>query len=170
MIHVRKASLKDADQIVQVCVEAQYHTYKGLIPPNFIEKTIREFYVKERIEQEIKTTSQDWNGWFVAVDDETETIVGAGGGGFIAQDVSELFVLYLEPTRKREGIGTQLLEAITAEQIERGAKEQWVSVLKNNRMGIPFYEAVGFVYQGEELAHGYPSEIGLKSLRYKRHL
>ncbi|XNQ63295.1 GNAT family N-acetyltransferase [Alkalihalobacillus sp. 1P02AB] len=79
-------------------------------------------------------------------------------------------MLYLEPTRKREGIGTKFLEAITAEQIEWGAKEQWVSVLKNKEMGIPFYKAVGFVYQSEEAAHGYPSEIGLKSLRYKRHV
>lgn len=72
-------------------------------------------------------------------------------------------MLYLDPNRKREGIGGKLLEAITKDQIERGAKEQWVSFFKDNFMGIPFYEAVGFEYQGERPAYEFPEEEGFIS-------
>lgn len=59
----------------------------------------------------------------------------------IDHDKSEIYVLYLDPKRRREGVGTHLLDYITSIQIEKGAKEQWVSVQKGNHKGIPFYEA-----------------------------
>ncbi|MBK5431947.1 hypothetical protein JFT89_12170 [Bacillus sp. TH25] len=59
---------------------------------------------------------------------------------------------------------------ITNNQIERGEKEQWVSVTKDNDMGIPFYEAVGFKYQDERPAYGLPVSEGFTSIRYKREL
>nr|WP_252188028.1 MULTISPECIES: GNAT family N-acetyltransferase [Bacillus] len=109
---------------------------------------------------------QEWNGWFVASDNGE--ILGAGG--FTGKATAELFVIYLNPNRKREGIGTELLSIITNDQIERGAKEQWVSVAKDNAMGIPFYEAVGFKYQDERPAYGLPVGEGFTSIRYKREL
>ncbi|MGF7127417.1 GNAT superfamily N-acetyltransferase [Natronobacillus azotifigens] len=57
----------------------------------------------------------------------------------ILREVGELFVLYLDPTRRNEGIGTKLLDAITQQQKEEfGAEKQWVSVQKGNRKGILF--------------------------------
>ncbi|WP_338035672.1 GNAT family N-acetyltransferase [Halalkalibacterium halodurans] len=55
-----------------------------------------------------------------------------------ADHVGEIFVLYMDPVRRGEGVGTKLLEAITAQQKEFGAMEQWVSVAKGNEKGIPF--------------------------------
>jgi len=167
MIEIRKASLEDIQGIIQVCSDGHRNTYPELIPQHHMEKIIKEFYNEERVKKEILNTSQEWNGWFVAIDDVGK-VVGAGGGGFIGEEVAELFVLYLDPKRKREGVGTKLLEAITNDQIERGAKEQWVSVAKDNFMGIPFYEAVGFKYQGERPSYELPEDEGFKSLRYKR--
>jgi ribosomal protein S18 acetylase RimI-like enzyme len=60
----------------------------------------------------------------------------------INDTAGEVFVLYLGPNRRNEGIGTMLLEAITKQQKEEyNASEQWVSVQKGNEKGIPFYEA-----------------------------
>lgn len=115
---------------------------------------------------EIHNLSQSWNGWFVA--EEDGEIIGAGGDGFTGERVAELFVLYLDPLRKRESIGSRLLEVITRDQINRGAEEQWVSVSKGNEMGVPFYEACGFELQGERPMHGVPEESGLLVLRYRR--
>lgn len=129
---------------------------------------IQEFYNEERIRKEILEIGRGWNGWFVAVD--AGQVVGAGGGGFTGEETSELFVLYLDPDRKREGIGSKLLAAITTDQIARGAREQWVSVAKGNGMGIPFYEAVGFDFQEERPSYGVLEEDGHHSLRYKRKL
>lgn len=164
-MEILKATLKDAEGIKSVCSEGYRETYPGLLPPTHIEKVIQDFYNMERIASEITTTGKEWNGWFVAV--EQGKVVGAGGGGIIAEETAELFVLYLDPARKRQGIGTQLLDAITKDQVERGAKEQWVSVAKGNAMGIPFYEAVGFAFQSEQPAY---ERAGYTSLRYKRTL
>lgn len=168
MIEIRKAKLDDIQGIIDVCSAGYRNTYPDLLPQQYIEKIIADFYNEERVEKEIRNTSQAWNGWFVAIDNGK--IVGAGGGGFTGEAVAELYVLYLDPKRKREGIGRKLLEAITNDQIERGAKKQWVSVTKGNLMGIPFYEAVGFTYQGEQSAYGLPKDEGFMSLRYMRSL
>ena len=98
------------------------------------------------------------------------SILVTGGAGFIGETIAELFVLYLDPHRKREGIGSCLLERITEDQINRGAKEQWVSVAKGNTAAIRFYEAVGFRYQEERPAYSLPEEEGFSSLRYRRAL
>jgi len=166
MIAYRKAKLEDKKGIIQVCADGYRNTYQDFIPKHHIENIIKEFYTKERIQKEILNVSQEWNGWFVAV--EQGTVIGAGGGGFTGKKSAELYVLYLDPNRKREGIGTKLLAMITREQIERGAEEQWVSVYKNNAIGISFYEAVGFVCQGEQPSYELPIETGLMSRRYSR--
>ncbi|MDM5154919.1 GNAT family N-acetyltransferase [Bacillus sp. DX1.1] len=168
MVEFRKAKLEDVQGIIKVCSDGYRNTYPELLPQYYIESTIKEFYNEKRVKNEIINISQEWNGWFVAVEDGE--IIGAGGGGFIGEEIAELFVIYLDPHRKREGVGSRLLSVITNDQIERGAKEQWVSVAKDNFMGIPFYEAVGFIYQNERPAYGLPVDEDFKSIRYKRNL
>ena len=84
----------------------------------------------------------------MAEDDRGE-VVAAGGGGLLRPEVCELFVLYVDPSRRREGAGTALLEAITASLRVQGAREQWVSVEPRNDKGLPFYYARGFVEREE---------------------
>lgn len=85
-------------------------------------------------------------------------------------DKSEVYVLYLDPQRRREGIGTQLLNHLTDIQRNKGSKEQWVSVLKGNDKGIPFYEAKGFRFMREKEAYGNVEGEKYISLRYRREI
>jgi GNAT superfamily N-acetyltransferase len=64
---------------------------------------IAEYYAPERIRREV-AAPEGWDGWIVAVEDES--VIGAGGGGITQPGVGEIFVLYLDPTRRGEGIGT----------------------------------------------------------------
>ncbi|WP_431804522.1 GNAT family N-acetyltransferase [Halobacillus andaensis] len=72
-----------------------------------------------------------WDGYIVAIDENE--VVGAIGGGMIEKDKSEVFVLYLDPDRRGEGIGSKLLKFLTdippREGIERtmgiGAKRKY---------------------------------------------
>ncbi|WJE17238.1 GNAT family N-acetyltransferase [Halobacillus sp. ACCC02827] len=169
MVEVRKADGSNVADIIRVCEAGYRETYKSLLEKEDIEQVIEEFYNADRIAREVRNISDEWNGWFVAVDEEG-TVVGAGGGGMTGSETAELFVLYLDPERKREGIGGRLLEAITEDHIARGASEQWVSVTKGNEMGIPFYEKSGFVYKGERPSHKLPSEKSYISLRYRREI
>jgi ribosomal protein S18 acetylase RimI-like enzyme len=164
-IIIRRAEPDDAKGIARVCAEGWRDTYVDIYTPEQIESVIAEYYTPERITAEI-TAPQGWHGWIVAVDDGL--VVGAGGGGMIEPDAGEVFVLYLDPTRRREGIGSLLLDAITEQQRAEGAREQWVSVEPDNAKGLPFYEARGFEARGERPAWGSAPEEGRVSLRLMR--
>jgi ribosomal protein S18 acetylase RimI-like enzyme len=166
-IIIRRAEADDAEGIARVCAEGWRDTYASIYTPEQIESVIAEYYTPERIAAEI-AAPQGWHGWTVAVDDGL--VVGAGGGGMIEPGVGEIFVLYLAPTRRREGIGTLLLDAITEQQRADGAREQWVSVEPDNAKGLPFYEVRGFEVRGERPAWGSASEEGRVSLRLMRRL
>ncbi|EEL50058.1 GNAT family N-acetyltransferase [Bacillus cereus] len=145
MIQIEKASVCHVEGISKVCANGWRDTYMDLREKEYIDAVIEEFYQCERICKEVTVPMKGWDGWYVAL--ENGEVVGAGGGGMISEETGELFVLYLNPSRRGEGIGTMLLHTITERQIEQGAKEQWVSVMKGNQKGIPFYEARGFVQQ-----------------------
>ena len=123
---------------------------------------MKEYYIK------VTHSSKEWGGYFVAL--ENDEVLGAGGGGMITDSSGELFVLYLNPNRRNERIGTLLLNAITNQQKEFGAIEQWVSVQKGNQKGIPFYEAKGFQFQYEQKGYNDKEGKNYISLRYKRQI
>ena len=164
---IRRAAIDDAEGIARVCAAGWRDTYRGMMKPERIEAVIAEYYTPERIRREI-AAPEGWDGWIVAVEDDT--VIGAGGGGMTGPGAGEIFVLYLEPARRGEGIGTRLLEAITDQQRAQGAREQWVSVEPENAKGLPFYHARGFQDRGTRPAWGGTPGDGRVSLRLMRHL
>ena len=164
---IRRAELADAEGIARVCAAGWRDTYRGIKEPERIEAVIAEYYTPERISGEI-AAREGWDGWIVASEDDG--VIGAGGGGMTEPGVGEIFVLYLDPKRRGEGIGTRLLDAITDQQRAQGAREQWVSVEPENTKGLPFYYARGFEVRGEVPEWGTPPEEGRVSLRLMRRL
>ena len=164
---IRPAEISDAEGIARVCAAGWRDTYHGLKEPERIEAVIAAYYTPERISREI-AAPEGWDGWIVAVEDDA--VIGAGGGGMTEPGVGEIFVLYLDPTRRGEGIGTRLLDAITEQQWAQGAREQWVSVETDNTKGLPFYHARGFEVRGERPEWGTAPEEGRVSLRLMRPL
>ena len=161
----RRARTEDVEAICRICAEGWRDTYVGLHTPEEIEATIARFYIPDRVAGEL-TETPEWGGWWVAEDPDGR-LAAAGGGGLTDPKIGEVFVLYADPTMRYRGAGTAVLEAMTAQQIAGGAREQWVSVGKGNRKGIPFYEARGFILAGERPTHEMP---GHASLRYRRPL
>ncbi|WP_409296751.1 GNAT family N-acetyltransferase [Peribacillus sp. SCS-26] len=168
MIVVKKAEIQHIEGIIKVCSDGYRATYSDTHSHEYIERTIREFYQYERVHKEVTHTNDEWNGYFAAL--EGGKVVGAIGGGLIDQDKGEIFVLYLDPDRRGEGIGTQLLHAFTDVQKSKGAAEQWVSVSKGNMKGIPFYEARGFRFVKEQGSFNNHESENYMSLRYRRAL
>jgi len=166
MIEVVQAAPEHAAGICRVCADGWRAAYEDLCSREYIERIIAELYNEERVLKEIMETGREWGGWFVAI--ENGRVVGAGGDGMTGERTGEVFVLYVDPDRRNEGIGTLLLDAITRQQKELGAVEQWVSVFKGNRKGIPFYEARGFVFHHEQPANGNRDGESYVSLRYRR--
>ncbi|SES36842.1 GNAT family N-acetyltransferase [Psychrobacillus sp. OK032] len=166
-IIIRQAIPGDEQGIVDICVTAQWNTYKELYTTEYIERIIEKYYTTARIQDEIISTSREWNGYYVAV--LNDQIVGAIGGGVDEEGVAEIYVLYLDPVKRGQGIGTKLLNYFTEiQRIQYKAKEQWVSAAKGNDLGIPFYEARGFIFQMEEQAYESTGDDNISSLRYHR--
>src|SRR5699024_1002811 len=154
-MQIIKAAESHVEGISSVCIRGYWATYENTYPKEWIENVIRDFYNHERILGEVTESNSNWGGYFVAV--ENGKVVGAAGGGMIDEEVGELFVIYIDPDRRNEGIGSGLLNVITKQQKEEyGAKRQWVSVQKGNMKGIPFYESRGFKFQSENVPKDYP--------------
>ncbi len=66
----------------------------------------KSFTMKPGLLRKVLYTSRDWNGWFVAVEDEK--VVGAIGGGMMTEDKGEIFVFYMDLNRRGEGIGRSI--------------------------------------------------------------
>lgn len=161
MVEVMKADTSHVTGIAQVCAAGWRSTYANIHSQVYIEEVIEAYYNVDRILSEVTHSDANWTGYYVAVDNGK--VVGAAGGGMLDRTTGELFVLYLDPNRRGQGIGSQLLEAVTQALRNMGAKQQWVSVAKANQLGIPFYEARGFIYQ-------YPKPDNSEVLRYLRKL
>ncbi|WP_078597690.1 GNAT family N-acetyltransferase [Evansella clarkii] len=169
MIEILKADTRHVAGIVKVCSDANRNTYSEIRSEEYINRIIKEFYNPERIQREVTETGREWGGYFAAV--EENEVIGAIGGGMISDSAGEVFVLYLNPSRRNEGIGTMLLNAHTRQQKEEfNATEQWVSVSKGNHKGIPFYEAKGFIFKNEQQDYGNSEGENYHSLRYYREL
>lgn len=140
MIEIKRAGKEHVEGIARVCSEGCLDTYRGIRSIENIKRNNQRFYNHERLVKEVNE-SAGWDGYIVALDQGY--VVGAIGGGMIGKNMSEVFVLYLDPSRRGEGIGTKLLNFLTDIQREKGSKEQWVSVQKGNLKGIPFYEGEG---------------------------
>ncbi|MCP9485471.1 MAG: GNAT family N-acetyltransferase [Gaiellaceae bacterium MAG52_C11] len=164
---IRRGESQDVEGIARVCAAGWRKTYRGIKTSERIEAVIAEYYVPERIAREIKAP-EGWDGWVVAVEDDT--VIGAGGGGMIEPHIGEIFVLYLDPARRGEGIGTLLLAAITEAQRLQGALEQWVSVEPENTKGLVFYYSRGFELCGHRPEWRTSPEEGSFSLRLRRQL
>ena len=142
VITVARAVPGDESGIQRVCSHGWRETYTGLYPRDFIERVVDASYTLDRLEQEVRDATPP-DGYWVARDAGGH-VLGAGGGGLTGQGVGEVFVLYVDPDRLYQGIGTRLLTALTEEQVALGAGEQWASVAKGNEKGLPFYRARGF--------------------------
>lgn len=144
MVVVRKAELKDISGIITVCSQGWRETYKDLVPEEYIDQVIVDFYNEERVAKECSESTPDYHGYWVA--EQAGQIVGCIGGGIDDKNTGHVYVFYVRPDVKRRGIGTALLETFTSYQIETyGIKEQCItSLMEGNLIGKAFYEKAGF--------------------------
>lgn len=142
---VRLARPAEAEAICEVCREGFTASSEGLLTAATVQRAVRDYYDPTRVRHEIETAgaTDRWQGYVVAVSGAAG-VLGAAGGGVTDGTVGHLYVLYLRLALRGRGIGTALLDFVTAQQQAAGATEQWVSVTDGNDLGIPFYLARGF--------------------------
>ena len=148
MLAIRFAQEKDAEAIVKICSEAWRNTYAHLYSEAYIAKVISEFYAIDRVRQECLTSTKEWHGYMVA--EQNGEIVGCIGGACEGTK-GLVYVLYLTPNLKRQGIGTALLTFLTDYQkATYDIVTQEVYATTDNTIATSFYEKQGFELLGVE--------------------
>lgn len=140
----RKAHIQDVPSLQKLLIDAWHTTYENIYAQDYIEQVIQTFYNEERLKEETRTSSKAWLGYYV-VEEDLE-IVGGIGGGIDEKGIGQIYVLYLDPHKKRKGYGSLLVDNFTLlQKQEYNITKQQVSVTQNNTMAIPFYKKKGFV-------------------------
>jgi GNAT superfamily N-acetyltransferase len=150
-VTVRLADHADVEAICEVCDAGYRYVSSPLLPAEVVDRMAREFYNPDRVAREVDPASFSpaWQGYVVAEGDGR--VVGAAGGGLVAEGVGQLYVIYLDLAQRGRGIGSALLDFVSEQQRSLGASRQRVAVLAGNQHGLPFYRARGFVEVGRHL-------------------
>lgn len=152
-VTVRPATAADVPAIIDVCTAGAGFIMEPLLPAAVIARQSELFYSADRVRREVDPAhfSPEWQGYLVA--ELAGRVIGAAGGGMIAEGIGCLYVIFLDLDVRRRGIGTLLLDAVTAQQRALGARRQRVHVLAGNHDARQFYEAHGFTQIGQ---HTFP--------------
>ncbi|MFL8952844.1 GNAT family N-acetyltransferase [Helcococcus kunzii] len=141
-LKIRFATIEDAKDISDICSKAWRITYANLYSKQYIDKVIDELFTIDRIVKECRESSSDWHGYIVAHDGQH--ILGCIGGAS-ESETGFIYIFYVDPDYKGQGIGSALLEFLTKYQKENyGINRQEVYVTTDNMLGIPFYKKCGF--------------------------
>lgn len=160
-IIIEQPSYAHIPEIARICATGWKQTVEGQLSEAFQDKNVDYWYNHNKVREDIDSGSYS----YVAL--IGSKLVGTIGGMMTTQERGDIFVLYVDENYRYQGIGHQLLDEFTKEQVSAGVKEQWVSVQKDNWRGIPFYESNGFVLQEENSRKTDTGEIHI-SLKYKR--
>ncbi len=160
-IEIRPSATGDIEAIVDVAEAAWYAAYGGTLAPETIEAAIGEYYDPELLEAAVDL---DAIAFYVA---EDEAVVGFASAERTWADEVELHTIYVHPDRWGEGVGSALLDRVTAWAREREVDRIACGVLAENTAG-GFFESIGF-RRGREAEVEIVGEIRLE-YRYEMRL
>ncbi|MEW9676063.1 GNAT family N-acetyltransferase [Lentibacillus sp. L22] len=136
---IRKAYPSDVSDIKNLCVKGVQIAFENVYTQIFIDKSIEIFYNHERIQKEISS--------YLVAEDDSDIIgcISCGINEMRGELFSQIYAFHVVPTKRRNGIGGNLLETASNYLRKKKIKRQYVSVLGNNDNALPFYYAMGFI-------------------------
>ncbi len=141
-MNVRDATEADVPGIQQIAERAWAADY-DILTKETAEEAVRDWYSDERVRTEVTS-------------DDSPVVVAEDGGivgfahGVISQTegIGTILRLYVDPDRRREGIGRALLSAIE-ERLAADSIRLRATVLAANEAGRRFYQESGYEETGE---------------------
>lgn len=170
-VSTRAAHADDARSIANIHVASWKHAYRGLMPDSFLDALNAEqrLAMWRRI---LESTSSPMHVW---VAESLGMIVGfcsvgpPQGTTERIGDTLEIYTIYLQPDREREGIGSMLLRQAERAMADFGATSAILWVLSSNHRARKFYEASGWTPDGTEKIDDQMG-ISLVETRYRKRL
>ena len=167
MATVRSARADDSQRLAEIHVTSWRKAYEGLLPPEFL----RALSVESRQEWWSRRLGALETGGAVLVvaDSEAGRAEGFAFLGPCSATEGEVYAIYVDPTRWRAGLGTELLAGAERTLAEGGFGFAVLWVLEGNGRGRAFYETQGWKPDGalkiEEIGG-----VQVTELRYRKRL
>lgn len=135
-VDLRPAEAGDEDRILEVARSSL--TTSASLSPQQIESIVEEQFAADPLE--MKRDASDTVLLVAEVDD----VVAGFVEGSLSEGRGEVRWLHVDPERRGQGVGTELMDATTDELRERGAKHVYAAALAANTEGGAFFERSGF--------------------------
>jgi ribosomal protein S18 acetylase RimI-like enzyme len=166
-IIIRPASLLDTPALAKVHITSWQATYRSILPDEVLNRLSEDEF--QTIWKQNLVSDQRTN-LVLDVESHTSGFIAFGSSRDADADVrtGELYGFYLTPTVWKLGFGRKLWEEAKLHLIGRFT-EVTLWVLQNNERARKFYEAVGFIYDGQvkkTSIHG----VDLLEVRYRQRL
>ncbi len=141
-IRIRTLVESDATSVREVAIESWNWAYRQIYAKNYIDSWIDNNYSVVSLVDSINRSNEE-NGM---------TFLGAFEGkelcgflqGILRKDHGEILRLYVNPSKSRRGIGTQLLNEFEKYMLKERITTLIVGVQEKNDIGINFYAKHGF--------------------------
>ena len=151
---IRTAEVRDAPGIAAIGRAAFRAVHDAVIGPEAAAEVVEKTYSVEALTACIARCASAGDAEFLVADEEGRVV------GYLHYDCEgpgpELHRIYVDPSRKRGGIGSSLLRELHA-RLEPGTSYV-LMVAEENAAARAFYERQGFVFSAKVIGNEYYSE------------
>jgi len=154
---IRPAVVQDAERLAEIHIASWQAAYAHLLPGEFLDG----------LGAELAARTAQWSDWLstgspqrtVLVVVDGEDIVGfahlgpSGDKDLESKVVGELYSMYLDPARYRQGWGSELMAAAFDALRAAGFAEGSLWVMTENASARAFYENAGWEADGAKTDH-----------------
>lgn len=167
-IHIRYATIVDADELGQVYAQSYQTAFRGIIPDSFMEERFTPEKRSERLKSEM--AEGVLTNMTVYKDDELIGILtyGIPEGVNLEESAVELGRIFLLPSYWGQNIGAEVLNLITPMFKEKGFSRIDLWVIEDNVRARKLYERMGFTHDGVTRIINVGKE--LKDLKYTKQI
>jgi ribosomal protein S18 acetylase RimI-like enzyme len=139
---LRKATLKDKEQIRQVALRSWLFAYKNIYKEKTIHKRVFDYYSDKAFKRDFNRIAKG-KGEFIAACLPNKKIAGFVQAGF-RHKRWEVLRIYIDPKFARKGLGTKLMNRIELFFRKKKAKSYVIYPHNENKIAIGFYNKYGF--------------------------
>jgi ribosomal protein S18 acetylase RimI-like enzyme len=151
---IREAELRDAAAIAALHVVAWRRAY-GALAPLEVQAVVDEAFRLRKWREKLLAPIADQ---LVLVAEQNDALVGFGAAGAPSEKIfggrGEIKFLYIDPDRKRQGIGRRLLSELALHLSQHGYTGAALGVVEGNSDALGFYEAFGGRIAGQYVDPG----------------
>lgn len=164
---IRKAKIEDSNSIANLILRGWQTAYKGLIDQELLDD-MKEDEMSKGWKKNIFSQNESNN---IYVYEEENRILGVIRFGKVDDKNdrchnAEIYVLYVEPELKRNGIGSKLFNYAKAYFIEHNTTDLIIWCLKENEPSIEFYKKMGGKIVSERKAKVHNIDLEEVGLEY----